>query len=130
MMNAEKILLESFEDSALWHKLSRMILMGHSYDSRNPLQVTVRYPPRPIDVSDPELVSNIKQYWESIQAIVAQGGIASYSSRNASSGFIQLRTKGPGGERGRVRCPVSGAMYNSRAFYATKNFLRYVLGVH
>ncbi len=130
MMNPERILLEKFENSGLWHKLSRMIFIGHSYDSILPIKVTVRYQPRPVDVSDPELVNNIKLYWEQIKAIVGEGNISSYSSKGTSRGFIQLRTKGPGGEKGKVACPVSGNMFNSRAFYATKPFLYYILGIH
>jgi DNA mismatch repair protein MutH len=130
MMNPKKILLENFEDSALWHKLSRMILMGHSYDLSSSLKVTVRYQPRPIDISDPELVTNIKLYWEQIKTTVSEGKISLYSSKGTSKGFIQLRTKGSGGEKGKIACPISGIMFNSRAFYATKPFLNYVLGVH
>ncbi len=130
MMNPKRILGENFEDSALWHKLSRMILIGCSYDATSPLIVTVRYQPRPIDISDPELLNKIKLYWEEIKATVAQGNISSYSSKGTSQGFIQLRTKGSGGDKGKVSCPVSGVKFNSRAFYATKPFLHYVLGIH
>ena len=128
MLSAERLLQETFETSAVWHKLSRLILVGHVYEHGSAEHArVVRI--NPVDVSDPQLVRELKAYWELIQDTVHQGKIADYSSEGASQGFIQLRTKGPGGDKGKARCPVSGNSFNSRAFYATKPFLRYVLGV-
>lgn len=128
MLSPENIIHESFETSAVWHKLSRLILVGHVYedDSREVAKV-VRV--CPVDVSDPELIFEIKKYWELIHNTVISGKISSYSSKGTSKGFLQLRTKGAGGNRGRSVCPKTGVAFNSRAFYATKPFLRYVFGV-
>lgn len=128
MLSAEKMIQESFENSAVWHKLSRLILVGHIYEDSDAQRARiVRI--NPIDVSDPELVSALKTYWELIQVTVQDGSIADYSSKGTSKGFLQLRTKGPGGDKGKSTCPKTGRQFNSRAFYATKPFLRYVLGV-
>jgi DNA mismatch repair protein MutH len=128
MLSAERMIQETFETSAVWHKLSRLILVGHVYeDSAAKRARIVRI--SPIDVSDPELVTSLKTYWKLIQDTVRNGNITEYSSRGTSEGFLQLRTKGPGGDKGKSTCPVTGRQFNSRAFYATKPFLRYVLGV-
>jgi DNA mismatch repair protein MutH len=128
MLSAEKMLQESFDNSAVWHKLSRLILVGHVYEDNTAERArVVRI--NPVDVSDPELVKSLKAYWEFIQDTVRCGKIADYSSAGTSNGYLQLRTKGPGGDRGKSSCPVTGQQFNSRAFYATKPFLRYVLGV-
>jgi DNA mismatch repair protein MutH len=128
MLSAEKMIGETFATSAVWHKLSRLILVGHIYeDSTAKRARIVRI--NPIDVSDPELVESIRTYWELIQNTVRLGFIADYSSKGTSDGFLQLRTKGPGGDKGKSTCPITGRKFNSRAFYATKPFLRYALGV-
>jgi DNA mismatch repair protein MutH len=127
MLSAKQILNETFESSAVWHKLSRLILVGHVYGD-TPMQATI-VKISPVDVSDPELVRQLRQYWKLIQTTVCEGNISEYSSKGTSSGYLQLRTKGSGGTKGKSRCPVSGRLFNSRAFYATKPFLRYVLGV-
>jgi DNA mismatch repair protein MutH len=120
------ILREVFETSFLWHKLERLIIVGCSYDSIAPLSVTVRFI-RPVDVSDPKLIRLVKEYWSQIQQIVTLGEIANYSSKGTSSGFIQLRTKGSGSSMS--ICPITKEKFPTRAFYATKPFLRYILGV-
>jgi len=84
--NPETILRERFEESALWQKLSRMIVVGCFHES-------------------PE------RCWV---------------KKGTSKGFIQLRTKGSG--KSESVCPVTGRRFKTRAFYATKEFLKYVLG--
>jgi DNA mismatch repair protein MutH len=128
MLSPENVLRETFEVSALWHKLSRLILVAHTYEGATHEEAFVKKI-CPIDVSDPRVVAGIKAYWELIQQTVRDGRIAEYSSKGTSGGFIQLRTKGPGGEKGETICPVTRQKFKSRAFYATKPFLRYVLGL-
>lgn len=125
MMNPQSILTESFENSALWHKLERMILVGHCYADGKKDSAFVKFI-SPVDVSDPTLVEKISSYWNVIQDTVRRGNIALYSSKGTSSGFLQLRTKGSG--RSKSTCPITGTEFNTRAFYATKNFIRYVRG--
>lgn len=125
MFNPERILSETFRDSALWHKLERLILVGHSYNEGRRDSARVRFI-APVDVSDPELSTKIEHYWADIQELTAAGKIATYSSRGTSSGFIQLRTKGDG--KRTSTCPVTQQQFKTRAFYATKAFVRYVRG--
>lgn len=125
MFNPETILAEAFEDSALWHKLARMILVGHSYTEGHRGGALVRFV-MPIDVSDPTLRNEIERYWRHIRTVVQDGKIATYSSKGTSSGFIQLRTKGSGTSKS--RCPLTGTLFNTRAFYATKRFIKYHCG--
>ena len=125
MMNPQKIILESFEDSTLWHKLSRLILVGHSYPDASRKSAFIRFI-SPVDVTDPALYGSIEDYWNSIRRTVLDGKIASYSSKGTSSGFIQLRTKGS--KASKSTCPITGLTFKSRAFYATKPFINYVRG--
>lgn len=121
MFHPGKILNElSFESSTLWSKLHRLIIVG--YDSDNVIRFV-----RPIDVSDQQLKCHIRHEWNYIHHQVSSGNIATYSSKGTSNDFIQLRTKGSG--KSQSTCPKTGEKFNTRAFYATKRFLRYVWGV-
>jgi len=72
-----------------------------------------------------------QQSFQGVLLGLQSGTIFSYSSKGTSQGYLQLRTKGLGGTRGQSACPVpvTGKLFNSRAFYATKHFLSYVFGV-
>ena len=126
MLNPSLILQETFEDSALWHKIERLILVGHCYGASSRTQARMSFI-QPVNVADPKLSNEIRAFWEAIRDVVARGAIATYSSRGTSKGFIQLRTKGTSDQSG--TCPITGAKFNTRAFYATKNFTRYVRGL-
>ncbi|MDX1918641.1 MAG: MutH/Sau3AI family endonuclease [Candidatus Caenarcaniphilales bacterium] len=126
MFNPNKILTEEFQTSALWKKLERLIIVGSYYQSVTPMAAYIKFI-RPIDVNDPALVNQIKDYWEEIKSLTIEGKISSYSSKGTSRGFIQLRTKGSG--QSESLCPVTGAKFKTRAYYATKPFLKYVWGV-
>ncbi len=125
MMNPRKILEETFEDSVLWHKLERLILVGHSYPEARRDEAYVRFV-APVDLSDGILKDEVEAYWTAVQRMVREGGIAKYSSRGTSSGYVQLRTKGSANSR--TTCPVTGQEVKTRAFYATKRFVNYVRG--
>lgn len=121
MLHPSKILQEPrFEVSALWQKIRRLIIVGYSSD------LIVRFV-RPIDVSDQQLEQRIRYEWEVIRDVVAAGQLYNYSSKGTSSNFIQLRTKGAQGSCS--TCPRTGKKFNTRAFYATRRFLRYVWGI-
>jgi DNA mismatch repair protein MutH len=121
--NPESILRERFEESALWLKLSRLIVVGCYHE--NPERCWVKQV-TPVDVSDPALIQKLEDYWYHIKDTVEVGEIANYSSKGTSKGFIQLRTKGSG--KSESVCPITGNRFKTRAFYATKEFLKYVLG--
>jgi DNA mismatch repair protein MutH len=125
MFNPEVILRGAFEESPLWHKLARLILVGHSYTDARRQAARIQFI-SPVDVSDPELRRQIEEYWNLIRQHVLSGTISSYSSKGTSAGFVQLRTKGSG--KTRTVCPITGVSFNSRAFYATKAFVKYVRG--
>lgn len=125
MFNPVTILRETFEDSALWHKLERLILVGHAYpDGRRDAAFIKSI--KPFDVSDPTLREKVEEYWHLIRSTVQEGRISTYSSKGTSKGYIQLRTKGSG--KSKSLCPITGQSFNTRAFYATKPFIRYVFG--
>ena len=125
MFNPTAILTETFDQSPVWHKLQRMILVGHVYPDGNREHALVKFI-APVDVSDPAIRTELETYWCLIQDIVRAGSISTYSSKGTSNGFIQLRTKGSGTSTS--TCPITGAKFNTRAFYATKRLIRYVRG--
>lgn len=125
MFNPTHILNENFEDSRVWHKLVRLILVGHSYLNDRKDDAIVRFI-SPVDVSDAALKQEIESYWNLIKETVKNEKIAAYSSRGTSSGYIQLRTKGSGSSKS--KCPFTNQEFNTRAFYATKQFVKYVRG--
>jgi DNA mismatch repair protein MutH len=126
MLNPHQILQETFEGSALWHKIERLILVGHCYETSSRTRARMSFV-QPVNVADPKLFNEIRTFWEAIRGVVARGEIATYSSKGTSKRFVQLRTKGTSDRSG--TCPKTGAKFNTRAFYATKNFTRYVRGL-
>lgn len=123
-LNPEKILAQSFEDSTLWDKLSRLIIVG--VEHKSPTICEVRFI-TPVDVTDPQLVQQIREFWLEIKQIIGEGKLSEYSSKGTSKNFIQLRTKGSAGQT--TTCPITKKQVKSRAFYMTKNFIRYCLGL-
>ena len=86
MFNPNKILNETFENSSLWHKLEKLIIVGCFYESRDPLSVFIKFI-KPVDTSDEGIIFAVKNYWTHIRNLVEEGKIASYSSKGTSSGY-------------------------------------------
>lgn len=114
MLSPERLINETFEDSSLWHKLSRLLLVGYT---REPRIVNVTA----FDVTNEEMIDEIRTFWLSMQETVKNGMLPSYSSKGTSQFYIQARTKGAKG--GKSICPITGLAYRPRAFYATKRFV-------
>lgn len=124
MLNPEALLMEPFEESALWDKLRRLVLVGLHHES-DALCRVVRV--SAFDADDPDLVRGIRGYWEEIRRILSEGEIATYDSLGTSDGWLQLRPTGTG--RTVSVCPVTGEKFGSLAFYATKPLVARVLGL-
>ncbi len=121
-LNPQKILEEEFETSTLWSKLSRLILVGCVYESPNQAKAVVICP---FDVTDPELVAEIRGFWEDVRHLVASGEMMAHHNVGSFSDILQLRPTGTG--KGLSRCPITGEKFPARAFYATKRFLKKIL---
>lgn len=120
----ESILQETFETSSLWNKLSRLIVVGCAHPSAEEC-IVVRV--NTFDCTDPKLIVEVNRFWEETRSILVAGEIAIYDSQGSSGGFLQLR---PTGDRNTSsRCPITGELFQAKAFYATKTLVRLMLGI-
>jgi len=121
-LNPDLILEETFETSTLWNKLQRQIIVGCHYESPvlcRAISLSA------IDISDPELKSSIRAFWEEVRHTVGAGEIAEYHNLGTFEEFLQLRPTGS--EKLFSTCPITGEKFPSRAFYATKKLLHRIL---
>lgn len=122
MLNPTRMIEETFETSALWNKLSRLILVGCYHENETLCQaITVKG----IDITNPELVSPIQQFWEDIQYTLINGELSQYHDIGRSTDLIQLRPTGDG--KHFSTCPMTGDKFPARAFYLTKIFISKIL---
>ncbi len=121
-LNPQKILEEEFETSVLWSKLSRLILVGCHYESPDQAKAVLV---RPFDVRDPELVTEIRGFWNDVRHLIAAGEMMAHHNLGSFSDILQLRPTGTG--KGLSVCPITGEKFPARAFYATKRFLKKIL---
>lgn len=125
MLNPEAVLDEELEQSLLWRKLARLVVVGveHARDgSCRAVKV------RGFDTEDPELVQGVREFWEELRRTIADGALPDViGSVGTSDGWLQLRGSGTGREES--RCPITGRRYPAQAFYATKRFVRRMLAL-
>jgi DNA mismatch repair protein MutH len=117
-LSPQVILEEDFETSALWNKLSSLILVGCHHETTNLCHV-VRV--SAIDIDQPDLVAEIKLFWEEVRLSVCMGEFAQNPVGGTSLDYIQLRGLGRGTEWS--TCPITGDKFQSRAFYGTKRLI-------
>lgn len=123
-LNPRAILEESFESSALWRKLTRLVFVGLHHESAVKCTL-VRV--CGIDISDPDMVEPIKRFWEDVRYLVGSGEIVEYYKVGTSDDYIQLRPTGNGKQWS--TCPVTGEKFPIRAFYATKRLIHRIISV-
>jgi DNA mismatch repair protein MutH len=117
-LNPSAILEESFETSKVWEKLSSLILVGVEHVTPTDVRVVCI---RKLEVTDQDLVSELKACWEEIQHTVSSGDIIEYFNVGTSEQLLQLRPTGSG--KNWSTCPITGEKFPARAFYATKKFI-------
>ena len=123
-LNPLAILEETFETSALWNKLSRLIFVGcHHVSTSQCLCVAIHQ----IDITDPKLIQSIRANWEEVRQTISLGEIATYHNVGNSTDYIQLRPTGDGTQTS--VCPVTGEKFPARAFYGTKRLIREIFDV-
>ncbi len=122
MLNPTQMLEETFETSALWNKLVRLIFVGCYHESETLCRaITIKG----IDITNPKLVSPIQDFWEDIQHILISGEMPKYYDVGRSDDDIQLRPTGDG--KHYSICPITGEKFPARAFYITKKFISKIL---
>ena len=125
MLNPQTILDEELEQSLLWRKLARLVVVGVEHRPDGTAEA-VRI--RAFDTRDPELVDGVRAYWEELRRTVAEGALPDViGSHGTSEGWLQLRGTGTGRESS--HCPITGRAFPSQAFYATKRFVRRMLAL-
>lgn len=114
-LNPEKILQETFENSIVWKKLSRLVFVGVHHSSETECYAIKL---GAMDLEKTELVQPIRQFWEDVQNNILSGDMLNFYNLGSSRELIQLRPVG----NGKVwsLCPITGEKFPARAFYATK----------
>jgi len=118
------VLEEEFETSVLWNKLASLILVGVYHEQENfcrVVQVST------VDITDPELISAIRDFWEDIRHTIGEGEMAEYTYLGTSRDYIQLRPTGDG-KQGNL-CPITGRRFPAQAFYGTKKLITRILAL-
>ncbi|MFM8315926.1 MAG: MutH/Sau3AI family endonuclease [Deltaproteobacteria bacterium] len=121
-LNPKQILSESFEESILWRKLSRLVFVGvHHVSPTECYAVQLGA----LDLSDPDLVDPIRAFWEDVQSNILTGDMVHFFNLGNSQELIQLRPVGDGKQWS--TCPITGEKFPARAFYATKILIEKML---
>ena len=121
-LKPDLLLEESFETSALWKKLQRLIVVGLEYPSPGICHVVNI---NCIDIREPNLVNEIRSFWEEVQHHLLSGEMPRSPNLGTSEDLIQLRPAGDG--KGFSVCPVTREHFPLRAFYATKRLISKIL---
>ena len=114
-LNPERILSETFENSIVWKKLSRLVFVGVDHKSSTQCYAVRR---GGMDLNAPQLVEPIRQFWEDVQHNILSGDMLNFYNLGNSENLIQLRPVGDG--KLWSLCPITGEKFPARAFYATK----------
>jgi DNA mismatch repair protein MutH len=117
-LSPNDIIHEEFESSALWQKLQSLIFVGCFHESPTHCKV-IRV--SAIDIDDPDLVQDIRGFWNDVKLALWLGEIADFPNLGSSKDYIQLRPTGTG--KNSSTCPTSGRLFPARAFYGTKRLL-------
>lgn len=114
MIDPVEVCNKSFEESHLFRKLSKALIVARVYEGPDE-QKSIVYKVTDFQLSDQSVYEQVKADYELVrQTIITQG----FSALTGKMGvLIQPRTKGPG----------HGS--TSRAFYARTNFVKKIVGL-
>lgn len=114
MIDPVEVGAKEFQDSHLFLKLKRMIVVARVFESKQEIR-SICYQVTEFDLDDPEMYGQIEQDYNDVQQVIRKQGFHALSGRMGV--LVQPRTKGPGhGSR-------------SRAFYARKPLVARILGI-
>jgi DNA mismatch repair protein MutH len=114
MIDPVEVAAKDFEDSHLYLKLCKQIVVGRLYIDRSESSSTV-YSAAEFDLDNPLVYAQVKADYDLIRATIIQQGFDKLSGKMGK--LVQPRTKGPG----------HGS--TSRAFYARTAFVAHILGL-
>jgi DNA mismatch repair protein MutH len=121
-LNPKNILEEVFENSSLWSKLSRLILVGCHHESAERCSVISV---SSVDITSEDLVNEIRAFWDDVRYTICSGDMPDFPYLGRSDDYIQLRPTGTG--KASSICPITGRKFPAQAFYATKRLIRRML---
>lgn len=114
MFDPIEVAQKEFADSHLYNKLKKALIVARTVEDRTQTH-SYLHGITEFDLSDPIIYALIKTDYDTLRAILLTDGFTALSGRYGR--VIQARTKGAG----------HGSI--SRAFYARKYFLAYLLGI-
>lgn len=114
MFNEADLEAQAFEDSHLWHKLRRLVVVARLYLGPEEPRSTV-LAAAPFDLNDPALIEAIRADYEEVRWAARTHGPAALTGRIGT--WIQPRPKGEGHGRG------------GHGFYARKALISRILGL-
>ena len=112
MLDPVEIMQKEFEDSHLYNKLRKTLLVARIHESQLDTR-SILHSIAEFDLDDPALLRALKADYDTIREVVRSGGTLS----GRLGRFIQPRTKG------------AGHGSTSRAFYARKELVAHLLNI-
>lgn len=112
MLDPVEVLPKNFEESHLYNKLNKMLLVARFHESQRDEQ-SILHSVAEFDLTNIALRQALKADYETIRAVIRTGGTLS----GALGKYIQPRTKG------------AGHGSTSRAFYARKSLVAHLLNI-
>ncbi len=114
MINQGDVACRSFQESHLFAKLRRVIVVARVFESQLE-ERSLCHQIADFDLGDPELFRQIEMDYNEVREVIRTKGFAALTGRMGV--LVQPRTKGPG----------HGS--KSRAFYARKHLVEKILGI-
>ncbi|AMR29672.1 hypothetical protein A0257_08055 [Hymenobacter psoromatis] len=112
MLDPVEVLVKEFEESHLYTKLRKTLLVARIHESTRD-ERSILHSIAEFDLTDPALFHALKADYETIRQVIREGGTLS----GTLGKFIQPRTKG------------AGHGSTSRAFYARKELVAHLLNI-
>jgi DNA mismatch repair protein MutH len=114
MIDPWEVIAKDFEQSHLYHKLRKMIVVARIFESQQELSSLV-YNVAEFDLENPNIYQLVKADYELVRECLRTRGFQALTG--AMGKLIQPRTKGPG----------HGS--STRAFYARTQFVAHIIGL-
>ncbi len=114
MIDPVEVCQNSFEESHLFRKLRKIIAVARMWESSGELQSVCEFV-HSFDLAETDLYTDVENDYNLIREAITKEGFGHLTGYMGK--YIQPRTKGPG----------HGS--TSRAFYARKEFVEYIIGM-
>ncbi|CDH47031.1 MutH/Sau3AI family endonuclease [Candidatus Contendibacter odensensis] len=114
MLDPVEVLAKDFEDSHLFTKLRKQIVVSHIFEDVNETSA-ILHTAAEFDLDNPHVYAQVKADYETVRAALQTSGFSSLTGKMGI--LVQPRTKGAG----------HGSI--SRAFYARTTFVAHILNI-